>query len=471
MSPVAKKNITHKPAVYLAAFLLTFQALSLALFMMTRNRIARSTAPRDLNAYNDARGADPPEGYNTWIEFANKVGCSTNLSFYEQIYRDLKPWQQRGIPHAELDSIDLSGSNTWLVSYNSSTGTFVNYTNHWITNVPKILEPIQPIFRAHKNFHVVFNSHDEPRHIWEADFDRPRFDSVDELFAHSACFRDRYGARREMHASLSDPLTFVTSNRHAPIVSQCKLDCYEDIVLPFGHHQNIALTSVSDSYTWEQKKNVLFWRGATSGGKYGLQNDWMMYHRVRLMSWSVKYAAKYPGVSFETAAGVEPPAVPGHVSVDIGFHKHEEWNGHASTYKYLMERYGLKKEVSFQDTLRYKYLIVVDGYGWPNRLQNYLQGNSIILYNGIFTDYYNWMLKPWVHYVPVKPDFSDLEDLLDWLQANDDKAKAIGENARKLVKYVGSLSHQQCYTSLFLLEYARLYELGNSQVPVKPTVS
>ncbi|KAI8616845.1 lipopolysaccharide-modifying protein, partial [Chytriomyces sp. MP71] len=142
--------------------------------------------------------------------------------------------------------------------------------------------------------------------------------------------------------------------------------------------------------------------------------------------------------------------------VDIGFHKHEEWNGHASTYKYLMERYGLKKEASFQDTLRYKYLIVVDGYGWPNRLQNYLQGNSIILYNGIFTDYYNWMLKPWVHYVPVRPDFSDLEDLLNWLQANDDKAKTISENARKLVKYVGSLSHQQCYTSLFLLEYARL---------------
>ncbi len=37
-------------------------------------------------------------------------------------------------------------------------------------------------------------------------------------------------------------------------------------------------------------------------------------------------------------------------------------------------------------------------------------------------------LKPWVHYIPVKRDFSDLEKRYDWAQANPDKVKTISSN-------------------------------------------
>ena len=37
-------------------------------------------------------------------------------------------------------------------------------------------------------------------------------------------------------------------------------------------------------------------------------------------------------------------------------------------------------------------------------------------------------LKPWVHYIPVKRDFSDLEKHFDWAQANPDKVNKISSN-------------------------------------------
>lgn len=43
----------------------------------------------------------------------------------------------------------------------------------------------------------------------------------------------------------------------------------------------------------------------------------------------------------------------------------------------------------------------------------------------IFADtvWYEWyydILKPWVHYVPVKRDLSDLVEKIEWLKENDD---------------------------------------------------
>ena len=33
------------------------------------------------------------------------------------------------------------------------------------------------------------------------------------------------------------------------------------------------------------------------------------------------------------------------------------------------------------------------------------------------------LLQPWVHYIPVKADLSDLVERIHWARDNDDKAK------------------------------------------------
>jgi hypothetical protein len=39
------------------------------------------------------------------------------------------------------------------------------------------------------------------------------------------------------------------------------------------------------------------------------------------------------------------------------------------------------------------------------------------------------LLQPYVHYVPLKDDFSDLNEILEWCRNNDDTCKQISENA------------------------------------------
>lgn len=85
------------------------------------------------------------------------------------------------------------------------------------------------------------------------------------------------------------------------------------------------------------------------------------------------------------------------------------------------------QSVSIDEHIKYKYLISVDGNtaAWQ-RVPWILQSGSVLLL--VDTDIEEWFysdLKAWEHYVPIKADFSDLIEKIEWLRKNDDEAKAI----------------------------------------------
>ncbi|KAI8609582.1 lipopolysaccharide-modifying protein [Chytriomyces sp. MP71] len=87
-----------------------------------------------------------------------------------------------------------------------------------------------------------------------------------------------------------------------------------------------------------------------------------------------------------------------------------------------------------------------------------LQTNSVVLYNGIFTDFYTAQLKPMVHYVPFRLDYSDLEERLEWLMRNDDQAREISRNARELMRQWSNVDQFKCYVGFLMLEYSHLFD-------------
>ena len=54
-------------------------------------------------------------------------------------------------------------------------------------------------------------------------------------------------------------------------------------------------------------------------------------------------------------------------------------------------------------------------------------------------DFIHLWMKPWVHYIPIKGDLSDLKEKFDWAESNQDKARAISEAATDLAKKLGTL--------------------------------
>lgn len=111
------------------------------------------------------------------------------------------------------------------------------------------------------------------------------------------------------------------------------------------------------------------------------------------------------------------------------------------------------KYLSRQEQFGYKYLINVDGHVRAYRLSYELQSNSIVLlveseYN--FELFYEYYLKEYIHYVPVKKDLSDLIDKIKWCESNQDKVKKIISNANNLMKKIMSKKYFYDYMAMIL---------------------
>lgn len=94
--------------------------------------------------------------------------------------------------------------------------------------------------------------------------------------------------------------------------------------------------------------------------------------------------------------------------------------------------FGLVDRLTPREQSQYKYVVNVDGHVAAYRLSLELGSGACILF--VASKYKLWfrdMLKPYVHYVPVKSDLSDLLDRIKWCKQNDSKCKQIATNAQK----------------------------------------
>ncbi|ORY51248.1 hypothetical protein BCR33DRAFT_450578 [Rhizoclosmatium globosum] len=133
-----------------------------------------------------------------------------------------------------------------------------------------------------------------------------------------------------------------------------------------------------------------------AGGRYLPKFPWKKYHRTRLVRWAKWYGRQHPTAIFD--AGLNETSPMNQLGVDIGFHavqncgKQRGPNEH-SYCNTITQLYPLKQYVPIRKILQFKYLIVIDGHTWPDRLLWMLQSNSIVLYAGVFVDYAIWRLS------------------------------------------------------------------------------
>lgn len=65
-------------------------------------------------------------------------------------------------------------------------------------------------------------------------------------------------------------------------------------------------------------------------------------------------------------------------------------------------------------------------------------------------------LKPFVHYVPVHADLSDLTEKIRWAQENDEKAKKIAKNAQIFANEQISPVDVYCYHAHAMNEFSKI---------------
>ena len=156
---------------------------------------------------------------------------------------------------------------------------------------------------------------------------------------------------------------------------------------------------------WSQKKSIAIFRGSNTGD----------HNRIRLME-TFQHETQYFDVGLSNIR-MRP-------TVDVKNDTLEVPNP-----EYLRE--FIRPVVSMKEQAQgWKYVVHIAGHVEAFRLSCELgYGCVILLVDNPWTTYFKSMLVPFVHYVPIKSDMSDLMDNVRNLQENDSLAKNIARNA------------------------------------------
>jgi hypothetical protein len=71
-----------------------------------------------------------------------------------------------------------------------------------------------------------------------------------------------------------------------------------------------------------------------------------------------------------------------------------------------------------EESLQYKYQLDIDGrsVSWTRLPYIMVQGSVPIKADSEFGQWFYGDIRPYVHYVPIKDDLSDLVDQVEWLR-------------------------------------------------------
>lgn len=164
------------------------------------------------------------------------------------------------------------------------------------------------------------------------------------------------------------------------------------------------------AFPWERKEDHLFWQGIGNDGIY-TKNNWRAHTRARLV----------------LLAREKPDLIAAHFT----------------GYLYCCDRLAFDdilkaigpfaQEQSPQTFIKHKYLMYLEGASldWTDMFTALLSNSALFKQDTRFIQWYSDELKPWVHYVPVKGDLSDLEQQIAWAKENDAHVQAIAHAGQK----------------------------------------
>jgi len=204
-----------------------------------------------------------------------------------------------------------------------------------------------------------------------------------------------------------------------------------------------------DPVPFERKRNMLLWRGGPSGP--GFHNEYPPELMKPSREDCLKRWCHNPTTQDE---------------IDVGLIK--KW-------KYEHFKQYLKNELEVGQMLEYKYLLSIEGNDVASNLKWMLASNSLILMHQPYVE--SWfaesLLRPYVHYVPVKDDFSDLYIQKQWCDRNPEKCKKIIERAQAYVRPFRNIEREYYLSFRVLQRYMHFVDIeivadDDAKKPVKP---
>jgi len=229
------------------------------------------------------------------------------------------------------------------------------------------------------------------------------------------------------------PLVSHLYEKYSPILSMVTSDKNSDIPMPTiedwarvvsetsnEYFRKTALPSYRDGFQtpWEHKQPIAVWRGATTGCGTTIETN----PRLKVAHLSSKGTLDKDGIPFLDAGITKWNLRP----------RKEIGKNYLSVIDKTKFAFDLVNRLTPEDqSSGYKYIIHVDGHVSAYRLSYELKmGCVLLIADSPYRLWFRSLLKPYVHYVPVKGDLSDLFEKIRWCKENDTQCKDIALNAR-----------------------------------------
>lgn len=439
-------------------------------------KVARQskTLKEAVEEYKRRYHRQPPKGFDKWWRYVveNDVPLPDE---YDRIHHDLLPFRALSPKHLnkKIQEASLLPDTYTLRVKSGSVRTSSTYDPEQIWGADFRLadqsELLKPIAKYLGDFSAVYSVHDSPMSVVSWDHRAELIEHVEEdewydedtqvdtslrgwaaacprnsqmrvnRFAHHTSSHSKGFVAS--HSTLMDicehpelvPLHGALSDKHptmgdlVPIFSLSKTSLHADI-LGVPTEQWVEDTP---SLPWDEKNQTrLLWRGTNTGTLHTQGTAWRNSHRSRL----VRLANKAD--DDESVSLLPPPKSLRGMGLEKGV-KEVPWivtNGHYMDVGFVSEPLQCSVEDGTCDELRdeftwlermqpdvekyYRYILDVDGNAWSARFKRLLTTGSLIFKSTIMPEWWTDRIQPWVHYVPVQVDYSDIYDVLTFFRGD-----------------------------------------------------
>lgn len=197
---------------------------------------------------------------------------------------------------------------------------------------------------------------------------------------------------------------------------------------------------------WEEKYDErLLWRGTNTGMLFHVGNHWQQSQRVRLVEWANDVRGSVQVLAPPKEGEELRPAGEGEswpkvrvfpAMLDISFAVGPVQCDEISCEE-LRRDYDWRRHMPIEESSRYKYVIDVDGNGWSSRFKRLMNSNSLVFKSTVYPEWFSDRIQPWVHYVPISLDYSDLFDTFVFFRG-DINGEGNHDALAKKIAYAGA---------------------------------
>lgn len=193
-----------------------------------------------------------------------------------------------------------------------------------------------------------------------------------------------------------------------PVISYNRpSDTDVQLLFPLENYHKPNCIFNNDNLLFNEKKNGILWRGATTG---------------------------YTTLSKNVRCNIVISNFSSYIDIDMGFNA--LCQGIYANNKELLDKY-YKESKTIKEQLDYKFILNIEGNDCASSFPWALTSNSCPLHNYPFsheTYFFGKRLEPYVHFVPIKNDGSDLVLQYHWCLENLEKCEEIANNGKKYME-------------------------------------